>query len=126
MDKPLEITFRNLDRSDGVVAAIEKKYAGLERFCHPIVGMHVKIEMPHKHHRHGNHYQITIEVTVPDQRLVVSHLSDRRVRHETPLPTINDACDAIAPKLEDYARTRRGDRKRHETQLEGRARIQLR
>ncbi|HUY68531.1 MAG TPA: HPF/RaiA family ribosome-associated protein [Alphaproteobacteria bacterium] len=114
MDKPLEITFRNLDRSDGVAAAIRERYADLERFYHHIIGMNVTVEMPHKHHRHGNHYQITVEVIVPGQRLVASHSSDRRARHETPLPSINDAFKAITRELEDYARKQRGDTKHHD------------
>lgn len=120
MDKPLEITFRNMERSESVVSYVEDKYAQLGRFFGHIVGTNVKIEMPHKHHHHGNHYLVTIEVSVPGQLLVASHSSDKRVRHETPLPTINDAFDAIVRRLEDYARIHREEVKHHELPLVGR------
>lgn len=120
MDKPLEITFRNLDRSESLITAIRERFAHLERFYHHIIGMHIKVEMPHKHHRQGNHYDVTIEVVVPGQRLVVSHASDKRIRHEDPLATINDAFAAVTRKLEDYARKQRGDAKHHEIPLVGR------
>jgi cold shock CspA family protein/ribosome-associated translation inhibitor RaiA len=120
MDKPLGITFHNLDRSESVIAVIREKYGKLERFHRHIVGMNVKVEMPKNHHRHGNHYRVTIEVTVPGQRLVASRSSDKRARHEAPLPTINDAFKAITRKLEDYARKQRGDIKHHDTPPMGR------
>lgn len=119
MDKPLEITFRNLDRSESVVATIRERYAELERFYHHIIGINVKIEMPHKHHRRGNHFEVTIEATVPGQKLVVGGSSDRRVRSETLPVAVHDAFKAMTRKLEDYARIRRGDKKHHEVSLTG-------
>src|SRR5579885_2821395 len=98
MDRPLEINFRNMDRSESLAAAIGEKCAHLERLYHHVIGMQVTMEMPHKHHEHGNHYKVTIEVDVPGQRLVASHSSEKRARHEELHPTINDAFRAIGRK----------------------------
>lgn len=57
---------------------------------------------------------------MPGKRLVASHSSDRRIRHEAPLPTINDAFRAITSQLENCARKQRGDIKHHEVLPQGR------
>jgi ribosome-associated translation inhibitor RaiA/cold shock CspA family protein len=120
MDKPLEITFRNLDRSEGLVAVIEKNYEHLERFYSHLITLNVKISLPHRHHRKGNRYDVTIEAVVPGKILVASRTSEQDVRHESAVVTVNDAFKAITRELEDYARVQRDDIKHHEPELTGR------
>ncbi|MDD4617328.1 MAG: HPF/RaiA family ribosome-associated protein [Alphaproteobacteria bacterium] len=120
MDKPLEITFRNLDRSEAVTSIIKEKYSHLARFYRHLISLNVKLDMPHRRHRRGNHYRITIEAVVPGNILVASRSSEAIDRHEMPLPTINDAFAAITRKLEDYARIQRDDIKRHDMPVLGR------
>lgn len=120
MDKPLEITFRNLDRSLSIAALIEDKCGQLEQFYRHMIGMHVTVESPHKHQRKGRGYSVTIETYVPGKRLVTSHSPGREIRHTELIPTINDAFRAMSRQLEDYSRQQRGDTKYHETPIQGR------
>jgi ribosome-associated translation inhibitor RaiA len=114
MNTPLEITFRNLDRSDNAVEAIEKRFKQLERFYPRITGTSVMIEMPHKHHRNGNDFHVTIELDLPGKRLVVGHNPDKQARHNALLPTVADAFKTMTRKLEDYARKQRSHAERRE------------
>jgi cold shock CspA family protein len=119
MDKPLEITFRNMDRSESLTAVVEEKCKQLEQFYHHIIGMHVIVEAPNRHPRRGNLYHVMIEAHVPGKRLVTDHSPGREIRHKEAVPTINDAFRAMSRQLEDYARRQRGDTKHHEMPLQG-------
>lgn len=121
MDRPLKITFRNMDRSETLAAAIEERCMQLEKFYRHIIGMHVIVEAPHRrHHRKGRFYRVMIEVHVPRKRLTTSHAPGREIRHENIIATVNDAFRAMSRQLEDYARKQRGDTKHHEEPLLGR------
>jgi ribosomal subunit interface protein len=114
MDKPLEITFRNMDRSGSLAAVIGEKCAELERFYTHIIGMHVVVETPQRRHRKGKLYHVTVKVQVPGKWLVASRSPWRNSRHEILPATVNDAFHAMERQLEDYARRQRGDIKHHE------------
>lgn len=118
MDKPLEITFRNLDRSEALSSLIEEKCGMLERFYHHIISLHVTVEAPHRRHLKGNAYRVVIEAHVPGKHLVTGKSPGRNIRHENLIATVNDSFQAIARQLEDYARIQRGDVKRHKMALQ--------
>ena len=108
MKLPLEITFRNMQPSDAVQAAVRERAAKLDKFYRYIMACHVTVNAPHKHHHKGNRYQVKIDVTVPGGELVVSHNADANKAHEDVYVAMRDAFDAIRRRLEDYARKRRG------------------
>ncbi len=58
MQAPLQIAFHNLDCSEAVKGLIEEKVAWLEHTYDRITRCRVVVEAPHKHHRHGNQYQV--------------------------------------------------------------------
>lgn len=120
MRLPLQITFRNLDRSEAVEAAIREHAAKLEKYCDQIMGCRVTVEAPHKHHRHGNRYQVRVDVTAPDAELVASREPDEHHAYTDVYVAIRDAFDAIRRQLEDYERRRRRQSKTHEAPPHGR------
>lgn len=120
MDTPLEIVFRNMDRSDAIEARIRKKVERLERFFEDINRCRVVVEAPHRHHRHGRLYQIAIQVGVPGKRLVVDHAGPADQAHEDVYVAIRDAFNAATRRLEDHVRTLRGKVKTHEAAPHGR------
>jgi len=116
----IEIAFRNIERSPAIEAFIRERAEKLDRFYDQIMGVHVVVEAPHKHHRQGKQYSIRIDLTVPDEELVVTHNPDENRAHEDVYVSIRDAFDAMRRRLEDYARLRRGKVKRHSLpQVEG-------
>jgi cold shock CspA family protein len=120
MNKPLEITFRNLDRSETLAAVIEDKCRQLERFYRHIISMHVMVEAPYKRQHKGKRYCVTIETRLSGRHLVTSRSPAMEIRQTELLPTVNDAFRAMARKLEDYFRRQRGDAKHHELPAQGR------
>lgn len=111
--QPIQVTFQNLDPSPAIEAAVRNRAEKLDRFYDRIMGVHVVVDAPHKHQRHGHVYQVRIDVTVPDGELIVSRSPSDNRAHEDVYVAIRDAFDAMRRRLEDYARQRRGEVKTH-------------
>jgi len=121
MQIPLQITFRDMEPSTAVEAGIREKAGKLERFYDHIISCQVVVEAPHSHHHKGNLYQVRIDMTVPDGKLLVNHEHHHQDHsHEDVYVAIRDAFDAMKRQLEDYARKRRGKTKKHESPAHGR------
>ena len=104
---------------------IDQDTQKLRRYFDRIAHCHVVVVAPHKHHRHGRHYSIHVELGVPRGPLVVNHEPDARpnpagatrapkrtapnVTHEDIYVALRDTFDVVRRRLEDYARKLRGD-----------------
>lgn len=108
MQRPLDITFRDVPHSDTLDADIRDKVSKLETLYPHITGCHVVVEMPHKHTHQGREFVVRVDIKVPGGELVINHehSADAHV-------AVRDAFDAAKRKLQDYARRQRGDVKRH-------------
>ena len=113
MEKDLRITFHGMAPSDAIGTYVRERAAKLERFSKRLTSCHVTIELPHRHHRHGKHFRICIEMVVPGRTLVVSRDPAARDDHEDPYAAVDDAFADALRMLEEWARMRRGDVKRH-------------
>lgn len=111
MEKALQITFRNLDRSDALEADIRQHAEKLEQFHEGIVGCRVVVEARHRHHRHGNHYHVRVDVTVPGTELVAKRDPDEHHAHADVYVAIHDVFDSMRHQLEELTRRRIGLRK---------------
>jgi cold shock CspA family protein/ribosome-associated translation inhibitor RaiA len=127
METPLQITFRNVKSSEMVEEWIRAEAAKLSTYYNRIMGCHVAIEVPHRHHRKGSPFHIRIDLVVPGEEIVVkrepslSHrakqLGETEVKKHLEVKTphknlrlaINDAFKAAGRRLQDYARRQRGD-----------------
>jgi ribosomal subunit interface protein len=120
MQLPLQITFRNLDRSEAIEARVRERAESLEKFFDHITSCRVVVEAHHKHHRHGNHYHVRVDVTVPNGEVVASREPDEHHAYTDVYVAIRDAFDAVRRQLEDYGRRERRQVKAHEVPPHGR------
>jgi cold shock CspA family protein/ribosome-associated translation inhibitor RaiA len=138
MENPLRITFRNMPPSPAIENNIREKAAKLDAYFDRILGCHVVVEAPHRHHHKGKAYLVRIDLTVPGGELVInrvpkrlnaaalrdpelagkdfteSHEPSKHGAHEDLYVAIRDAFNSAARKLQDFARKRRGKVKVHE------------
>lgn len=119
MQQPLQITFRDIPRSDALHKDICEKAAKLEQFYDRIMACRVVVEAPHSHHHQGNLYHIRIDLTVPGGELVVNRAPKEHHAHENPYVAVRDAFDAARRQLQNYAKKQRGKVKYHETPSHG-------
>lgn len=122
MQVPLRIQYRHCDASDALDARVREKADELERFFPRITGLAVTIEGPSAHHRKGKgaHFHVRIDLTVPGDILIVGHDAAKRIAHEDPFRSVDDAFHLMRRRLEDHARERRGDVKTHVEPMHGR------
>lgn len=102
MKLPLEITFRNVVRTDEIEERIRAKAAKLDRFYDRITGCRVTVEAPHKHHNKGNTYQVRIELSVPGGEIMVNH-DKPKPEHEDLGVALRDSFAAAQRQLQSYA-----------------------
>jgi cold shock CspA family protein/ribosome-associated translation inhibitor RaiA len=131
MKSQLQITFRNMQRSEEIEGWIRAEAAKLETFYSQLMGCRVAVEVPHRHHRKGSPYHVRIDLTVPQGEIVVKRepslnararqLGEREIKKHAEVNTphknlriaINEAFKAAGRRLQDYARRQRGDTKSH-------------
>lgn len=110
---PVEITFRGLPRSEAIEADAREKANKLDQFCDSIMACRVMIESPHRRRHKGKLYRVRVDLTVPEQEIVVNRSPNKHAAHEDIYVALRDAFAATRRQLEDYARRRRGDTKVH-------------
>jgi ribosome-associated translation inhibitor RaiA len=108
MQVPLQVSFHGVAHSEALYGAIRKKAEELERFYDHIVSCRVVLERGGRHRRKGQQYSARIDLKVPGGEIAVTHEHDADLQI-----ALRDAFDAARRRLEDYARTQRGDVKRH-------------
>ena len=115
MKLPVQITFRDIAKSEAVETAIREKAERLERFSERIMSCKVMVGMIQKHKHQGKLFNIRIDLTLPGAEIVVN-----RDKAEDIYVAIRDAFDAVKRKLEEQVRRIRGDVKLHEVEAHGR------
>jgi len=113
MSNLLDISFRNVDGSDAVTEKVNEKFAKLQALCDQIMSCHVIIEALNKNQNKGNLFSVSIDLAVPNQKLVVSHASHKDHAHEDVYVALRDAFDAMTKQLETYLDKRRNNVKHH-------------
>jgi ribosomal subunit interface protein len=108
MQLPLQITFRGMDHSPAIEAAIREKATKLEHYFDRIMSCRVVVELPARHKQHGKPFAAHLDIKVPGGEIAVTHSQD-----EDPLVALHKAFDAARRKLEDHVRVQRGDVKAH-------------
>jgi cold shock CspA family protein/ribosome-associated translation inhibitor RaiA len=132
------ITFRGVERTDGLETEILTRLRKLETYYGRIMGCRVLVEFVQRHHEAGNRYHVRIDLTVPGEEMVVSHEaslhataqdvdadrlskvaeSDPERKHAR--VAIREAFDIARRQLQDYARRQRGTVKTAARQSRGR------
>lgn len=120
MQIPVQVVFRNMERSAAVEERVRREVEKLEQHFQPIMGCRVALKASHKHHQEGNLFHVRIDLTVPGAELVVSRDPSEHQAHEDMYVAIRDAFDAATRQVEEYAQKRRREVKHHETPLHGR------
>lgn len=119
MDVPLQISFRNMDKSDAIEARVRERAEKLERYFGHITSCRVVVEAPDRHHRKGKLYHVRIDLGVPGREIVVSRHPKDNHAHEDVYVAVRDAFDAARRQLEDHGRRLEGKVKTHEAPPHG-------
>jgi len=109
MQLPLQVTYRGMESSAALDAAVRERAGKLEQFHPRIVSCRVVVEQPARHKQQGKQFVVHVDLKVPGGEIAVNREHDEDV-----YVALRDAFDAARRKLEDFAREQRGDVKHHE------------
>ena len=109
LQSPVRITFRDIAHSEALETHIREKVARLEARFEALMGCHVSVEMPHKHHHQGKLFNVRIDVQVPGGEVVATHDA-----HEDVYVGLREAFDHIKRQLQTHTDRVRGEVKHHE------------
>lgn len=100
MKVPLEITYRNLDRTDAIDNLIKEKVAKLEHICSYINSCHIAVEKIHDRPRSGSPYRVRIDLTIPPGHELVAESNPAQAVQYEPLDVVvREAFDAARQRL---------------------------
>lgn len=94
-----QVVFRNIEHSDAVEFAVQKRLQKLERYCDEIQSLKVTLETPHNNHYKGKVYHVGVEAMVPNHDIVVTHDQHDNQAHEDIYLAIRDAFNAVERRL---------------------------
>ena len=104
MQKDLQIVYRGVEQSESIESAIRKKVDKLERFCDNITACRVVVDSPHKHHNKGQQYHVTVDISVPQQDIVVAHDQHDKQGHQNLFVALRDAFNVAERQLKKHSR----------------------
>lgn len=99
MQTPLQITFRDLPRSDALETHIREKAKKLEQYFSGMIGCRVVVDQDGRSQQQGKPFNIRIDISVPGTDIIVD-----KQQNEDVYVALRDAFDAAARRLEEYAR----------------------
>ena len=120
MQRPLQITFRNMKPSEAVETRIQQDVAKLERSCENLLGCRVVVEAPRAHQQKGGLFHTRIDLSLPSETIVVNREPHLHKGSTDVYVSIRDAFAAAGKQLQKSSKRRQGKVKVHEPQPQGR------
>ena len=100
MQAPLKISFKGCEPSSVVRLAIETRAQNLEKLHRRITACQIIVEVPGDHHRHGEPFNIRIQVALPNRKdIFVNKAHGEKSEHEHILVAIKDAFVAVERQI---------------------------
>ena len=119
MGLPVSVTFHRVDSSTWIEADVRKRATRLEMYCRLLRSCRIVIDVPHRHHQHGNRFRLHIELVVPDEAIAVTRDAPLTAPARDLALVIREAFDVARRRLQDYTRRHRLDVKQHSLRAAG-------
>ncbi len=120
MQVPLDITYRDVEKTDALEQLIRTKVEKLEEVCDHIIGCHIAVEKAHTHPDQGSPFRVRLDITVPPgHELAVSKNPGEGTQYGSLESVIRDAFDTARRQLKDLNEKQHNRQKRHPEQTVG-------
>ena len=107
MTNEFQVVFHNIDQSDAVMDAVNKRINKLERFCDQIITGRVVLDSPHNNHHKGKVYKVALEIHTPQKEVRVNQDHHDNHAHEDLYVAIRDAFNAAERQLKSVDKKHR-------------------
>lgn len=88
MKVPIEITFRDIEKTASIEDLIRTKAGDLEKVCDYITSCSIAIEKPNENVKTGNPYRVRLSITVPPGNEIVVKREANDAKMHDPLPAV--------------------------------------
>jgi len=120
MEIPLEIAFKNVEKSEAIENLIREKVSKLERLHDNIISCRIAVERPQKKQQSGNPYRVRIMLRIPPGReLVVTRDPMDNELHDPLDIVVRDAFEAAWRQLKRQVEQQQDEVKNHPDQETG-------
>lgn len=109
MTNEIQIVYHNLDQSDAITDAVNKRIKKLERFCDHIITGRVVLDSPHNNHHKGKVYSVGLEIHTAQKEIRVNQDHHDNHAHEDMYVAIRDAFNAAERQLKSIDKKHRAD-----------------
>ncbi len=117
MEKPLQIAYRDIEKTEALESLIREKIAKLEKLHDRITSCHVAVERPQRHQDSGSPYRVRIDVRVPPgHELIARHEPGQGEMHDSLELIIRDTFESVWRQLRKVKEKQQGDTKKHPDQ----------
>jgi len=117
---PVDISYRNVQKTDALEALVHDKLAKLDEVCDHIMGCHVAIEQVHTNPSEGSPYRVRIDLTVPPQHeLAVVKSPNEGIQYDSLETVVREAFDAARKQLKKLNQQQNRKVKYHPEQAMG-------
>ena len=110
MTNEFQVVFHNIDQSDAIHDAVQKRINKLERYCDQIIAGRVVLDSPHNNHHKGRVYSVGLEVHTPTIEVRVNQEQHDNHAHEDLYVAIRDAFNAAERQLKSVDKKHRGEK----------------
>ena len=104
---PLQIKFLNMRRLVSLEREIAVRVEELRALHGRVVGCHVSVELPHRHHQSGNAVEVRISLALPGELVVTRKTSSAAA----PATAVHQAFDALKRQMRKVSGKRLAARK---------------
>lgn len=107
MSNEFQIVFHNIEQSDSITEAVQKRVDKLRRYCSDIIGGRVVLDCPHNNHHKGKVYSVALELQTPNKPVMVTQEQHDNHAHEDLYVAIRDAFNAAERQLKSVDKKHR-------------------
>lgn len=107
MANEIQVVFHNIDQSEALLDAVNKRIDKLARYCNQIIGGRVVLDSPHNNHHKGKVYSVGLEVHTPQVEVRVNQDQHDNHAHEDLYIAIRDAFNAAERQLKSVDKKHR-------------------
>jgi cold shock CspA family protein len=117
MQIPLEVSYRDVEKTDALEALVREKVGKLEQVCDHISSCRIAIEKAHKRPESGSPFRVRIDMTVPPGHEIAAIENPDEGNQYAPVETvIRNAFESARRQLIELNERQRGEVKEHPEQ----------
>jgi ribosomal subunit interface protein len=107
MTNEFQVVFHNIDQTNAIADAVQKRIQKLERYCDQIITGRVVLDSPHNNHHKGKVYSVGLEIHTPQKEVRVNQDQHDNHAHEDLYVAIRDAFNAAERQLKSIDKKHR-------------------